>query len=232
MRVMLVEDDPRIANLTARGLREHGFEVEELSSGSGAAGRLRLFPYECMVLDVMLPDIDGLSVLRSVRTAGMTVPVILLTARNELEDRIAGLDSGADDYLGKPFFVEELVARINAIRRRRAAKGVDKWQVGDLALDRLRRVAVRNKRLIQLTTREFNLLECLMQAPGRVFTRTHLLQRVWGFNFDPVTNVVDVCVQRIRRKVDTPEAESLIESIRGVGYSFRSGPNKGPLAGG
>jgi DNA-binding response OmpR family regulator len=221
MRVLLVEDDPRIAALTTRGLQEHGFCVDALSLGGAVMSHLQATTYEVVVLDLMLPDVDGLSVLRRVRTAGMDVPVVLLTARNELEHRLEGLDCGADDYIGKPFFVEELAARINAIRRRKATPRNDQVAVGDVVLDRLRRKVLVGKRAVALTSREFNVLECLMQAPGRVFTRTHLLQRVWGFEFDPSTNVVDVCIQRIRRKLDSGVTVSCIESIRGVGYSFR-----------
>ena len=229
VRVLLVEDDPRISALTARGLKEHGFYVDELSLGAGVISQLQATPYECLVLDLMLPDIDGLSVLRRIRAAGIGIPVVLLTARNELEDRLTGLDCGADDYLGKPFFVEELAARINAIRRRRAGPLIDQLRVGDIVLDRLKRQVIRGIHAITLTTREFNLVECLMQSPGRVFTRTHILQRVWGFDFDPTTNVVDVCVQRIRRKIDIGE-DSCIESIRGVGYSFRKPKNQASTA--
>jgi DNA-binding response OmpR family regulator len=221
MRILLVEDDPRIADLTTRGLKEQGFEVDGMTLGGGVMSQLQATPYECLVLDLMLPDVDGLTVLRRVRAAGLSVPVVLLTARNELEDRLTGLDCGADDYVGKPFFVEELAARINAIRRRGAGLTVDQLRVGDLALDRHKRQIRVADRPVALTTREFNLLECLMQSPGRVFTRTHLLQRVWGFDFDPATNVVDVCVQRIRRKIDASAGVSHIESIRGVGYCFR-----------
>jgi two-component system OmpR family response regulator len=230
VRVLLVEDDPRIAALTARGLQEHGFSVDELSLGGGVMSQLQATHYEVMVLDLMLPDMDGLSVLRRVRTAGMDVPVVLLTARNELQDRLEGLDCGADDYIGKPFFVEELAARINAIRRRRTKPLDDQLRVGELVLDRLKRRVIVGDRAVTLTTREFNLLECLIQAPARVFTRTHLLQRVWGFDFDPATNVVDVCIQRIRRKVDTTPTESCIESIRGVGYSFRKPKDRTPTS--
>jgi two-component system, OmpR family, response regulator len=221
VHVLLVEDDPRISALTARGLAEHGFSVDKLPLGAGVLSRLRDIDYQCLILDLMLPDVDGLTVLKGLRGAGIDVPVILLTARNELQDRLTGLELGADDYLGKPFFVEELAARINVILRRKTPQTTDQLCVGTVTLDRLKRQVVRQGRAVSLTTREFNLLECLMQVPQRVFTRTHLLQRVWGFDFDPATNVVDVCVQRIRRKIDVPGTASCIESIRGVGYSFR-----------
>jgi two-component system OmpR family response regulator len=221
VRVLLVEDDLRISALTARGLAEHGFTVDELSLGADVVSRLQGGDYECVILDVMLPNIDGLTVLKALRAAGDDVPVILLTARHELEDESAGLDSGADDYLGKPFFIEELAARVNVMLRRKTRQTTDPLHVGTVVLDRLKRQILKDDGAISLTTREFKLLECLMQIPERVFTRAHLLQRVWGFDFDPATNVVDGCIQRIRRKIDIPGTASCIESIQGVGYAFR-----------
>lgn len=226
MRVLLVEDELRISRLVARGLTEQGYSVDELALGARVLSYLQAGGYQCLILDVMLPDVDGLTVLKNVRHAGITVPIILLTARNELEDRLAGLNLGADDYVGKPFFVEELAARVHVVVRRKIGQPTDQLQVAGLVLDRLKRQVGQNGRETSLTAREFSLLECLMQYPGRVFTRTHLLQRVWGFDFDPSTNVVDVCVQRIRRKIDTAGSKSWVASIRGVGYSFRPNGNE------
>jgi two-component system, OmpR family, response regulator len=175
VRVLLVEDDLRISALTARGLAEHGFTVDELSLGADVARRLQGTDYECVILDVMLPDIDGLTVLKALRAAGDDVPVILLTARHELEDELAGLDSGADDYLGKPFFIEELVARVNVMLRRKTRQTTDPLHVGTVVLDRLKRQILEEDGAISLTTREFKLLECLMQIPERVFTRSHAI---------------------------------------------------------
>ena len=178
----------------------------------------------------MVPGKDGLAILKSIRRKGMATPVILLTARNELEDRVDGLNAGADDYLPKPFFVEELVARVHAVARRIAGDRQNLLRVGTLTLDRIaREVKVRREgkngedkdSVIELTAREFSLLEYLARSPGRAFTRTQILEHVWGYDFDPNTNVVDVCIQRIRRKIDRPDDESLIEAVRGVGYRFR-----------
>jgi DNA-binding response OmpR family regulator len=172
----------------------------------------------------MLPGRDGLSVLQGLRSAGVKTPVILLTARNELGDRIEGLNLGADDYLAKPFFVEELAARLQALARRLSGERQNTVQVGGLTLDRITRHAVCGTRSVELTTREFSLMEYLMRSAGRVFTRGQILEHVWGYDFDPSTNVVDVCIQRIRRKLDTvlpSGAGSPIEAVRGVGYRFR-----------
>jgi two-component system, OmpR family, response regulator len=173
------------------------------------------------VLDIMVPGKDGLSILKHLRRMGRNVPVILLTARNELDDRLEGLNLGADDYIAKPFFVEELAARIHAVVRRSVGDRQNSLSVGALKLDRMSREVTCNQQAVELTTREFNLLEYLMRSPGRVFTRTQILEHVWGYDFNPNTNVVDVCIQRIRKKIDGMNELSWIESVRGVGYRFR-----------
>ncbi|MEM7759054.1 MAG: response regulator transcription factor, partial [Cyanobacteria bacterium P01_A01_bin.40] len=164
---------------------------------------------------------DGLSILKQLRRHGKNTPVILLTARNELDDRLEGLNLGADDYIAKPFFVEELIARIYAVIRRTVGERQNYISVGSLKLDRITREVTCDRQAIELTSREFNLLEYLMRSPGRVFTRTQILEHIWGYDFNPSTNVVDVCIQRIRKKIDTFDRVSCIESIRGVGYRFR-----------
>jgi two-component system, OmpR family, response regulator len=175
----------------------------------------------------MLPGRDGLSILKALRDAGDSTPAILLTARNELGDRIKGLDLGADDYIAKPFFVEELAARIHALVRRAAGDRVNTLHVGTLVLDRMtREVSCRNQ-AVELTSREFALFEYLMRSPDPVFTRSQILEHVWGYDFDPTTNVVDVCIKRIRAKIASIEGadtESPIESVRGTGYRFRRSP--------
>jgi DNA-binding response OmpR family regulator len=177
-----------------------------------------------IVLDIMLPGRDGLSILKGLRHAGNSTPVILLTARNELDDRVDGLNLGADDYLAKPFFVEELIARIHAMLRRISGERQNVLCVGSLKLDRITREVSWAGQSVDLTGREFNLIEYLMRSPGRVFTRTQILEHVWGYDFDPSTNVVDVCIQRIRKKIagigKGENDVSPIESVRGVGYCF------------
>ena len=182
--------------------------------------------FDVVVLDIMLPGRDGLSVLRAMRSSGITTPVVLLTARNELGDRVEGLNLGADDYLAKPFCVEELAARLQALRRRLDGDRQNLLQVGNLRLDRITREASCGGVTIELTTREFSLLEYLMRSAGQVFTRGQILQHVWGYDFDPSTNVVDVCVKRIRTKMaalpSASDALISIESVRGTGYRFRN----------
>lgn len=224
MKILLIEDEQRIADFVCAGLREQSFVVEHCLDGNEGYSRASQGVYDVIVLDIMLPGRDGLSILKGLRQAGNATPVILLTARNELDDRIDGLNLGADDYLAKPFFVEELIARIHAMLRRISGERQNVLAVGSLKLDRITREVSWAGQSVDLTGREFNLIEYLMRSPGRVFTRTQILEHVWGYDFDPSTNVVDVCIQRIRKKIaslDKGELEaSPIESVRGVGYRF------------
>ena len=226
MTVLLVEDEQKIADFVCAGLIERGFEVEHCSDGNLGYERACRHPYEAILLDLMLPGRDGLGVLRDLRRIGVQTPIILLTARNELGDRVAGLELGADDYLAKPFFVEELVARLHAVLRRLSGERQNTLQVGALTLDRIARRAAVHGRSVELTTREFSLLEYLMRSPGSVFTRAQILEHVWGYDFDPSTNVVDVCIKRIRGKLaevdSSGETSALIEAVRGAGYRFRA----------
>ncbi|MBW4661148.1 MAG: response regulator transcription factor [Drouetiella hepatica Uher 2000/2452] len=221
MHVLFVEDESKIASFVQVGLREQGFVVDYCDNGDEAYAKAIAHEYDVLLLDIMVPGRDGLSILKHLRRSGKNTPVILLTARNELDDRLEGLNLGADDYMAKPFFVEELVARIHAVVRRSAGDRQNFLSVGLLKLDRITREVTCNQQLVELTTREFNLLEYLMRSPGRVFTRTQILEHVWGYDFNPNTNVVDVCIQRIRKKVDSGDELSWIESVRGVGYRFR-----------
>jgi len=224
MNVLLIEDEPRIAEFVCSGLAQHGFRVDVCGDGHSGYDQACRGGHAVIVLDLMLPGRDGLSVLRGLRAAGVATPVILLSALNALGDRVAGLNDGADDYLAKPFFVEELVARIQAMLRRLAGERLGNLQVGTLMLDRMARELVCQGRSSDLTTREYALAELLMRSPGRTLTRTQILEHVWGYDFDPSTNVVDVCIQRIRRKLTAigadGDAASCIESVRGVGYRF------------
>jgi len=230
MRVLLVEDEQKIADFVCAGLVSRGFEITHCTDGTAGFDLACSGPFDAIVLDIMLPGRDGLSVLKGMREAGVPTPVILLTARNELGDRIEGLELGADDYLAKPFFVEELVARIHALRRRLAGDRQNTVQVGQLRLDRITRQASCNSSArnstVELTTREFKLLEYLIRSPGQIFTRSQILEHVWGFDFDPSTNVVDVCIKRIRDKLASLDGGEItaspIESVRGTGYRFRS----------
>lgn len=221
MHVLFVEDEAKIANFVQAGLKEQGFVVDYCQNGDDGYLRAMNHEYDAILLDIMVPGKDGLSILKNLRRSGRNTPVILLTARNELDDRLEGLNLGADDYIAKPFFVEELVARIHAVVRRSAGERQNLLCVGPLKLDRITREVTCNQQVIELTTREFNLLEYLMRSPGRVLTRTQILEHVWGYDFNPSTNVVDVCIQRIRKKIERLDESSWIESVRGVGYCFR-----------
>lgn len=221
MKVLLVEDEKKISDFVVRGLKEQGYVVELAEDGEDGYIHATSQSYDVIVLDIMLPGRDGLSILKSLRKSGNTVPVILVTARGELDERLEGLNLGADDYLTKPFYLDELIARIQALHRRSSGKSLSMMQVGDLVVNLSTREVRRDGELVELTTREFNLLEYLMRSPGRVLTRTQILEHVWGYDFDPSTNVVDVCVQRLRKKVDAGHDVHLIETVRGAGYRMR-----------
>jgi len=221
VNVLFVEDEAKIANFVRAGLKEQGFVVDYCDNGDEGYQQALDNEYDVIVLDIMVPGLDGLSILKQLRHKGRNAPVILLTARNELDDRLSGLNLGADDYIAKPFFVEELAARIHAVVRRSVGERQNLHSVGPLKLDRITREVTCNQQAIELTSREFNLLEYLMRSPGRVFTRTQIMEHVWGYDFNPNTNVVDVCIQRIRKKIDPIDEAGWIESIRGVGYRFR-----------
>lgn len=221
VNVLFVEDEAKIANFVRAGLKEQGFVVDYCDNGDDGYLRALDNEYDAIILDIMVPGKDGLSILKQLRREGRNAPVILLTARNELDDRLEGLNLGADDYIAKPFFVEELAARIHAVVRRSVGDRQNLLAVGPIKLDRITREVTCNQRVIELTSREFNLLEYLMRSPGRVFTRTQILEHIWGYDFNPNTNVVDVCIQRMRKKIDPIDEASWIESIRGVGYRFR-----------
>ncbi len=219
MKVLLVEDERKISDFVSKGLREQGYVVELARDGEEGYYHATTQAYDVIVLDIMLPGRDGLSILKTLRKAGNTAPVILVTARGELDERLEGLELGADDYLTKPFFLEELVARIQALHRRATGSQLSLRQVEDLVINLATREVKRGSAACELTPREFNLLEYLMRSPGRVLTRTQILEHVWGYDFDP--NVVDVCVQRLRKKVDAGSIHPLIETVRGVGYRMR-----------
>jgi DNA-binding response OmpR family regulator len=221
MRVLLVEDERRIAGFVQKGLQEAGFAVDTCENGDDGLEFATTRPYDVILLDIMLPGRDGLSVLRQLRERRVAVPVILLTARTALDERVEGLNLGADDYLTKPFFVEELIARIHAVMRRATGEKLTLLQVDDLVLNLITREVTRGGKPAHLTAREFALLEYLMRSPGRVYTRTQILEQVWGYDFDPTTNLVDVHIQRLRKKLGITGPGSLIETIRGVGYRIR-----------
>jgi two-component system, OmpR family, response regulator len=225
MNLLYVEDEAKIAEFVRSGLKEQGFVVDYCDNGNDGYACALEYEYDVIILDIMVPGKDGLAILKGLRQQGRNTPVILLTARNELDDRLVGLNLGADDYLSKPFFVEELVARIHAVLRRFSGERQNFLQVGVMNLDRITREVTCTGQKVELTTREFNLLEYLMRSPDRVFTRTQILKHIWGYDFSPSTNVVDVCIKRIRKKIDPLAGQCQIENVRGVGYRFRQMEN-------
>jgi DNA-binding response OmpR family regulator len=219
MRVLVVEDEPTIAVYIKRGLEEKGYAVDLAVTGSEALEWVRLVPFDLIVLDVMLPGMDGLEVCRAMRNAGIGVPVIMLTARDTVDDRVSGLDSGADDYLVKPFAIKELLARLRALSRRGdAAPRSPLLRYADLVLDTATQRVYRAGKLLKLTTKEYAVLECLLRSPDRVLTRTMIAEHVWSYDADTQSNVVDVYICNLRRKIDDPFPEKLIQTVRGSGY--------------
>ena len=218
MRILVIEDEPGVAAFIRRGLREAGFAVDLADNGDDGCHLACAEPYDLVILDLMLPGRDGFSVLGELRGRSITTPVICLTARDTVDDRVRGLDLGADDYLAKPFSFAELVARIRAILRRGATLAANPISVGDLTLDVVARQVSRAGRRIELSAREYALLEYLVRHAGQVLSRTMILEKVWDINQDPLTNVVDVHINRLRKKVDHGFSKPLVHTIRGVGY--------------
>ncbi|MEO0445577.1 MAG: response regulator transcription factor [Verrucomicrobiota bacterium] len=218
MRVLVVEDQERFLSFIRKGLEENGMVVDVATDGDAGYAVASSTPFDAIVLDIMLPGQDGLHILRSLRDRGNDVPVILLTARNSLEDRVEGLNLGADDYLPKPFYIEELVARLQSVVRRSSGQSSNLLKVGDLLMNLSTREVTCGGEAIELTVREFSLLEYLMRSPGKVLTRMQICEHVWNYDFDPGTNLVDVYIRRLRNKLD-PDL-SRIQTVRGVGYKM------------
>ena len=222
MRVLVVEDDPKIASFVVKGLKQSGFAVDHVTDGESALVFARSTPFDAAVVDVMLPKLDGLSLIRKLRDENVRTPVIILSARASVDDRVRGLQAGGDDYLTKPFAFSELLARVQAlIRRSTHTVEPTMLSVGDLTLDLLTREVKRGAETISLQSREFAMLEYLMRNAGRVVTKTMILEHIWDYSFDPQTNVVDVLVHRLRAKVDKDFPNKMIQTIRGVGYVLK-----------
>ena len=218
MRVLLIEDEEKLAALVARGLTERGDVVDVVSTGTQALASARQGEYDVILLDVMLPDLDGFAVCQRLRAERVWTPVLMLTARTSIGDRINGLDSGADDYVAKPFAFQELLARMRALSRRGPVPRPTDLKVGDLRLDPAGRRVWRGSTELSLSTKEFTLLETLMRRPGQVLTRDQLLDLAWGGNHDVASNVVDVYVRYLRAKIDRPFGLDTVRTVRGVGY--------------
>ena len=221
MRILVVEDERKVASFIKRGLEEEKYIVETAADGEAGLHLATEAQFDAIVLDVMLPKMDGFGVLKAIREKGLATPVIMLTARGDTENRVQGLDLGADDYLAKPFHFEELAARLRSILRRSSTEKTTKLQVGDLTLDLVTHFAYLDGNEIELTTKEYALLEYLMRNKGRILSRSMIMQAVWKHNFDPESNIIDVYIKRIRQKVERPDKAQMVQSIRGVGYRMR-----------
>ena len=221
MRILVVEDDRKTAGFVGKALKAEGCAVDVLHNGDEALAAILSTSFDAVVLDIMLAGRDGLSVLRQLRTRGNRTPVLLLSARGEVNERVEGLEAGADDYMAKPFALEEVIARVRALMRRGGDAKPPDLRLGDLTLDTATRVAQRGTRKIELTAREYRLLEYLMRSPGRVCTRMMLIEKVWDYSFDPGSNIVDVYVRKLREKIDGGAKVPLLHSVRGVGYVMK-----------
>jgi len=221
MRVLVVEDEKKTASFIRKALQAEGFAVDVCHRGDDALAAAGATPFDGLVLDIMLPGRDGLSVLRQLRESGNRTPVLLLSARGEVNERVEGLDAGADDYLPKPFVLAELVARVRALGRRGGETKSTVLRLADLTLDTVTHNAQRGENLIELTAREFRLLEFLMRSPGRICSRMAIIEKVWDYDFDPGTNLVDVYIKRLREKIDHGFETKLLQTVRGIGYVLR-----------
>jgi two-component system copper resistance phosphate regulon response regulator CusR len=224
VRILIVEDEPKTSAYLSKGLGEHGFVVDSVNRGDEGLHHALTLDFDLVILDVTLPMVDGWSILRAMRRAGREVPVLFLTARDAIEDRVKGLELGADDYLVKPFAFSELLARVRSILRRSPARQAETIRVADLQIDVARNRAERAGRRLELTPKEFGLLALLARRSGEVLSRTLIAEQVWDMNFDSDTNVVDVHIRRLRAKVDDPFEKKLIQTVRGKGYVVEERP--------
>jgi DNA-binding response OmpR family regulator len=224
MRILVVEDERKVASFIKHGLEEERYIVETAADGVSGLEIAMNNPFDAIVLDVMLPGMDGFTILKELRNVGIVTPVVMLTARGGLEDKVTGLDLGADDYIPKPFHFEELAARLRSILRRSSPDKSTKLRCGDLILDTVSHLAYRFGDEIELTTKEYALLEYLIKNKNKILSRSNITQHVWKHNFDPESNIIDVYVKRLRAKIDRDDSRPLIQSIRGVGYRMRETP--------
>jgi len=221
MRILVVEDEKKTASFVRKALQAEGFAVDVLHDGDSVRPSVETNAFDVIVMDIMLPGRDGLSVLRQIRDQRITTPVLVLTARGEVSERVEGLNAGADDYLCKPFALAELIARVRALGRRGGEQNAVVLRVGDLTLNTITRQARRGNLAIELASREYRLLEFLMRSPGRICGRMAIIEKVWDYNFDPGTNLVDVYIMRLREKIDSQFDTKLLHTVRGIGYVLR-----------
>jgi DNA-binding response OmpR family regulator len=228
MKVLVVEDDRKVAGFIEQGLREEGYVVDIAADGEEATMLAHVYAYDVILLDIVLPKKNGFQVATELRREGRNTPILMLTSRDAVEDIVRGLDAGADDYLSKPFRFDELLARIRALVRRGGADRMETLRYGPLAMDRLRHVATANDKPLDLTPKEFQLLEYFLMHPEEVVRRTTLLEKVWDMHFDPESNVVDVHVGNLRRKLKSACGDQLVDTVRGVGFALRDASGKAP----
>jgi heavy metal response regulator len=221
MRILVVEDEKKVASFLKKGLEEERYAVDCALDGEEALFMADANEYDLMILDIMLPKVDGLDVLKQVRDKGATLPVLMLTAKDSVDDVVQGLDRGCDDYLTKPFAFAELLARVRALLRRKGREPAGELRVADLVLDPVTHAVLRGGKKVELTAKEYALLEYLMRHADRVVTRTMISEHVWDYHFDPMTNVIDVYVNHLRSKIDMDSSQKLIHTVRGVGYILR-----------
>jgi heavy metal response regulator len=221
MRILVVEDEEKVASFIQKGLEQSAYSVDWVATAEDGLEMVRAHEYDAIVLDIMLPGMSGLELVRQLRDRGSSVPVLALTARASMEDRVAGLDSGCDDYLPKPFGFDELLARLRALLRRASSRQVPKMEFSGLEIDPVTRSVAREGKPIELTNKEYALLDMLMRRPGQVFTRTSLLENVWGYDFDSSSNVLDVYMNFLRKKIDQGFEKKLLHTVRGVGYVLK-----------
>lgn len=221
MRILLVEDEKRLADFVKKGLEEEYYTVDVALDGAAGFELFQSSPYDLIIVDIMLPKMDGFALCQKIRVLNNQVPVLMLTARSSVEDRVKGLDTGADDYLVKPFAFSELSARVRALLRRRLPQQSLQLKAGDLVLDSMQHVVTHGDEIIDLTPREYALLEYLLRNANYVVTRTMIAEHVWELNFDPMTNIVDVYINHLRRKLEQKGAKQLIHTVRGIGYTLR-----------
>ncbi len=226
MKVLVVEDDRKVAGFIEQGLREEGYVVDIAADGEEATMLAHVYAYDVILLDIVLPKKNGFQVATELRREGRNTPILMLTSRDAVEDIVRGLDAGADDYLSKPFRFDELLARIRALVRRGGADRMETLRYGPLAMDRLRHVATANDKALDLTPKEFQLLEYFLMHPEEVVRRTTLLEKVWDMHFDPESNVVDVHVGNLRRKLKAACGDQLVDTVRGVGFALRDSSGK------
>jgi two-component system, OmpR family, response regulator len=223
MHVLVVEDDERVASHVVKGLRAEGILVDHVADGRQALFQVAAEAYDVIVLDRMLPNVDGLKILQTLRATGDSTPVLILSALGDVDNRVKGLRAGGDDYLSKPFALSELIARVEALGRRKGiVQETTELRIADLEMNLLTRTVTRRGQPIELTTREFSLLEYLLRNAGRVVSRSMLLEAVWDYNFDPQTNIIDQHVSRLRQKIDKDFDPPLLQTVRGMGYSLRA----------